>query len=172
LESAGRSATQTHWTSVAGDIAAICGVSSVRTSVRQQPILSMWLHCPCIARQQALSLWFITTLAKQAITGEAAVSRRRIATTLSRRRITISSIRPAALKFVLLKSRVSRNFDSQFARTGRVTQRVLPALSEFRVVGRRSGSYSPELEPDIVLTEPQSRHRTPPAWMRLLHTPW
>jgi len=25
----------------------------------------------------------------------------------------------------------------------------------------------PELEPDIVLTEPQPRHRTPPAWMRL-----
>jgi hypothetical protein len=27
--------------------------------------------------------------------------------------------------------------------------------------------YSPELEPDIVLTEPQPRHRTPPAWMIL-----
>ena len=32
--------------------------------------------------------------------------------------------------------------------------------------GRLTAPYSLELEPDIVLTEPQPRHRTPPAWIR------
>jgi hypothetical protein len=36
----------------------------------------------------------------------------------------------------------------------------------FRVDGRLTAPYSLELEPDIVLTEPQPRHRTPPAWIR------
>jgi hypothetical protein len=79
--------TQTHWTSVAGDVAAICGVSSVRTSVRQQPIFSICRHCPCIERQQALSSRLITTLVTHAITGAAAVSMRRTATMLAKRRI-------------------------------------------------------------------------------------
>ena len=35
---------------------------------------------------------------------------------------------------------------------------------------RLTAPYSLELEPDIVLTEPQPRHRTPPAWM-ILCTP-
>jgi len=46
-----------------------------------------------MARQQALSSWLITTLVKQAITGAAAVSRRRIATMLAKRRMSILSIR-------------------------------------------------------------------------------
>jgi len=91
VKSVGRCATQTHWTSVAGEIAAICGVSSVRTSVRQQPIFSICPHCPCIARQQALSSWLIATLVKQAITGAAAVSRRRMATMLAKRRTASSN---------------------------------------------------------------------------------
>ena len=37
--------------------------------------------------------------------------------------------------------------------------------SRFRVCGRQTAPYSPELEPDIALTEPQPRHRTPPSWM-------
>ena len=36
---------------------------------------------------------------------------------------------------------------------------------------RQTATYSPEFEPDIVVTEPQPRHRTPPAWMRL-YTPF
>jgi hypothetical protein len=32
-------------------------------------------------------------------------------------------------------------------------------------VSRQTAPYSPELEPDIVLIEPQLRHRTPSAWM-------
>jgi hypothetical protein len=46
----------------------------------------------------------------------------------------------------------------------------LSVLFEFRAVGRQSAPCSPELEPDIVLTEPHPRHRTPLAWT--LHTPW
>jgi hypothetical protein len=34
-------------------------------------------------------------------------------------------------------------------------------------VCRQTAPYSPELEPDIVLIEPQPRHRTPSAWMIL-----
>ena len=37
----------------------------------------------------------------------------------------------------------------------------------FRAVCRQTAPYSPELEPDIVLIEPQPRHRTPSAWMIL-----
>jgi hypothetical protein len=92
--------TQTHWTSIAGDVAAICGVSSVRTSVRQQLIFSMCPHCPCMARQQALSSWLMTTLVTQAITGAAVVSSRRIATMPAKRRMTVSSIRPRARFFL------------------------------------------------------------------------
>ncbi len=33
--------------------------------------------------------------------------------------------------------------------------------------GRQTTPYSPELEPDIVLIEPQPRHRTSSAWMIL-----
>jgi hypothetical protein len=33
--------------------------------------------------------------------------------------------------------------------------------------GRQTAPYSPEFEPDIVLTEPQPRHRMPPEWTRL-----
>ena len=34
-------------------------------------------------------------------------------------------------------------------------------------VCRQTALYSPELEPGIVLIEPQSRHRSPSAWMIL-----
>jgi hypothetical protein len=33
-------------------------------------------------------------------------------------------------------------------------------------ISRQTAPYSAELKPYIVLTEPQPRHRTPPAWMR------
>jgi hypothetical protein len=42
----------------------------------------------------------------------------------------------------------------------------------FRAVCRQTAPYSPELEPDIVLIEPQPRHRTPSAWMIFLRTGW
>jgi len=41
------------------------------------------------------------------------------------------------------------------------------AVTRSPMVGRLIAPYSTELEPDIVLTEPQPRHRTPPAWMIL-----
>ena len=53
---------------------------------------------------------------------------------------------------------------------GRVTQRtrLSERSSEFREDGRQTAPYSPEFEPDIVLNEPQPRHRTPSAWMIFL----
>src|SRR6266851_4073587 len=46
-------------------------------------------------------------------------------------------------------------------------KRATRFLRKLWAVGRQPAPYSPELEPDIVLTEPQPRHRTPPAWIRL-----
>jgi hypothetical protein len=43
----------------------------------------------------------------------------------------------------------------------------MEAFSEFRVDVGNPHLTPPELEPDIVLTEPQPRHGTPPAWTRL-----
>jgi hypothetical protein len=54
-----------------------------------------------MARQQALSSRLITTFVKQAITGAAAVIKRRIAAMLARRRMSASSIRLTAPEFVL-----------------------------------------------------------------------
>jgi len=81
-------ARHTRGRSVAGAAATICGASSVRSSVRQQPIFVISPHCPCMERQQALSSWLIAAPATQASTGVTAVSRRKIATMPERRRIS------------------------------------------------------------------------------------
>jgi hypothetical protein len=47
----------------------------------------------------------------------------------------------------------------------------LPHLTKTYHGGRQTAPYSPEFEPDIVLVEPQPRHRTPLAWM-ILCTRW
>jgi len=58
-------------------------------------------HCPCIARQQVLSSWLINPLVRQAITGAAVVSRRRVARMPAKRRMiqNTSGVRPGNLYF-------------------------------------------------------------------------
>lgn len=76
-------------TSVEGAEAASCGCSSVRTSVRQQPIFVMSAQLPCMERQQALSSWFIALPVIQASKGAADESRMKIAMKLAMRRILL-----------------------------------------------------------------------------------
>jgi hypothetical protein len=73
-----------------------------------------------MARQQALSSWLITTLVKQAITGAAAVSSRRIAAMLERRRMARSSIRPSVSK-PGLPIRLLVSLNSRLFKTGQIT---------------------------------------------------
>ena len=46
-------------------------------------------------------------------------------------------------------------------------QRKNPGSRHFFPSRRQTAPYFPELEPDIVLIEPQPRHRTPSTWMML-----
>lgn len=79
------------------DSAVACVVScgrSCRTCTRQHPILAISPHCPCIARQQALSSWLMAAEpVMQANTGAAALNSRNKATILAKRRMTLKVYR-------------------------------------------------------------------------------
>jgi len=77
----------TNCTSIDGAMDGIWGWWSVRTSVRQQPMVVMSPQLPCIARQQALSSWLIALSVMHASKGAAAESRTRMATKLAMRRM-------------------------------------------------------------------------------------